>query len=222
MKFKVLALFSLIFFCSTLCIAQSKGLGSNDPEAKKILDAVSAKFKTYKSIQAKFSVKGENAAGKPMLTKSGTLYMRDKKYHVSITGQEIYSDGVTVSTYDKAANEITITKIDPGSSSITPQKLFTNFYDKDYLYKLNGDVTFNGKKMKEIELTPVDKSKPFFKVLLYVDQGSGFISGTKLFEKAGNKYVYSISGMTPNAKISEELFLLDPKKYPGAEVVDLR
>jgi len=222
MKFTAVALFSLMILCGTPGNAQTKGLGSNDPEAKKILDAVSTKFKTYKSIQAKFSVKGENAAGKPMLTKSGTLYMRDKKYHVSITGQEIFSDGVTVSTYDKAANEITITKIEQGSSSITPQKLFTNFYDKDYLYKLNGDVTFNGKKMKEIELTPVDKSKPFFKVLLYVDQASGFISGTKLFEKAGNKYVYSISGMTPNAKISEDLFLLDPKKYPGAEVVDLR
>ncbi len=217
----LLALFTSIFFLSSAG-AQTKGLGSSDPEAKKILDAVSARFKTYKSVQAKFSVKGENAAGKPMLTKSGTLYMRDKKYRVSVTGQEIYSDGSTVSTFDKAANEITITKIDPSSSTITPQKLFTNFYDKDYLYKLNGDVTFNGKKMKEIELTPVDKSKPFFKVLLYVDQASGFISGTKLFEKAGNKYVYSISGMTPNAKISKELFFLDAKKYPGVEIVDLR
>ena len=31
-----------------------KGMGNSDPEAKKVLDAVSAKFKTYKAAQAKF------------------------------------------------------------------------------------------------------------------------------------------------------------------------
>jgi outer membrane lipoprotein-sorting protein len=212
-----------VFFCLSLgSTAQQKGLGSNDPEAKKVLDAVSARFKTYKTVKAAFTVKGENAAGKSLLTKSGTIYMRDKKYRVSITGQEIYSDGSTVSTYDKAANEITITKLDQGSSTITPQKLFTNFYDKDYLYKLNGDATFGGKKMKEIELTPTDKSKPFFKVMLYVDQVSGFISGAKLFEKTGNRYTYSISSMNPNIKLDESLFVLDAGKYPGVEMVDLR
>ncbi len=35
----------------------------NDPEAKKILDAVSAKFKTFTTVQAGFSYKVENAQG---------------------------------------------------------------------------------------------------------------------------------------------------------------
>ena len=36
-----------------------KGMGNSDPEAKKVLDAVSAKFKTYKAVQAKFLLKIE-------------------------------------------------------------------------------------------------------------------------------------------------------------------
>ena len=36
----------------------------NDPEAKKILDAVSAKFKTFSTVQAGFTYKVENAEGK--------------------------------------------------------------------------------------------------------------------------------------------------------------
>ena len=36
-----------------------KGMGYSDPEAKKILDAVSAKFKTFKSVQSNFSLKIE-------------------------------------------------------------------------------------------------------------------------------------------------------------------
>ena len=152
--------FLVISFSSVL--AQSNGMGTNDPQAKKILDAVSTKFKTFKSVQAKFSLKIENAAGKNLGTKTGTVYMKATKYRVTITGQEIFCDGTNISTYDKSANEVTITKIDPSANSLTPQKVFTNFYDKDFLYKLNGETNVAGKKIQEIELTPIDKSKPFF------------------------------------------------------------
>ncbi|MEO6722981.1 MAG: outer membrane lipoprotein carrier protein LolA [Ferruginibacter sp.] len=210
----------------TACIysvnAQPKGMGKNDPEAKKILDAVSAKFKTFKAVQSTFTLKVENNAGKSMGTKSGTVYMKGSKYRVTVTGQEIFCDGVNVSTYDKAENELTITKIDPTANSLTPQKIFTNFYDKDFLYKLNDDVAIGGKPAQEIELTPIDKSKPFFKVLVYVDKKTQTITSTKVFEKAGNKYTYSVGKMNTNAAISDPQFVFDPKKYPGVEIVDLR
>ena len=191
-----------------------------DPEAKKVLDAVSAKFKTYKSVQAKFSLKIENASGKSLGTKTGTVYMKGTRYRISVTGQEIYCDGTNIWTYDKASKEVTINKIDPSANSITPQKLFTNFYDKDFLYKLNGNVTVSGKSMKEVELTPIDKTKAFHKVLIYVDKS--VISTTKVFEKTGNRYTYSMNNMTTNGNIADATFVFDAKQYPGVEVVDLR
>jgi outer membrane lipoprotein carrier protein len=197
-----------------------KGIGTSDPAAKKILDGVSSKFKTYKTVQAKFSLKVENATGKNLGTKTGTVYMKGTKYRITLTGQEIFSDGSNVWTYDKASNEVTISKIDPSANSLTPQKLFTNFYDKDFLYKLNAPATINGKSMKEIELTPIDKTKPFHKVLLYVDNNA--IYTTKIFEKNGNRYTYSTNSLTPNAPIADAMFVFDAKKYPGVEVVDLR
>jgi outer membrane lipoprotein carrier protein len=198
----------------------TKGLGTNDPQAKKLLDAVSAKFKTYKTVQAKFSLKIENNAGKSLGAKTGTLYMKGGKYRVSVTGQEIFSDGSNTWTYDKPSNEVTINKLDPTANTITPQKLFTDFYDKDFLYKLNGMTKVNGKNMNEIELTPTDKTKPFFKILLYVD--NNFIVSTKLFEKTGNRYTYTTSSLVPNGNIPDETFVFDAKKFPGADVTDLR
>lgn len=196
------------------------GMGKSDPDAKKILDAVSAKFKNYKSVQAKFLLKIENAAGKVVGNKKGTVYMKGNRYRVSIPGQEIYSDGSNTWTFDKSANEVTINKIDPAANSITPQKLFTNFYDKDFLYKLNDDVTVNGKKMQEVELTPIDKTKAFHKVLL--DISNSTINTTKVFEKTGNRYTYSISSMVTNSVIQDDTFVFDASKYPGVETVDLR
>jgi outer membrane lipoprotein-sorting protein len=218
-------LFTSVFFLmlSVLFVsAQQKGLGNNDPEAKKVLDAVSAKFKSFKGVQAKFSLKIENGSGKTLGTKTGIVYMKASKYRVTITGQEIYCDGINISTYDKSANEVSITKIDPSANSITPQKIFTNFYDKDFLYKLNQETTVAGKKIQEIELTPTDKSKPFFKVLVYVDKAAQTITSTKVFEKTGNKYTYAVTNMNTTTPINDAQFVFDAKKYPGVEVVDLR
>ncbi len=212
----------LLSFVTFAAVAQPKGMGSSDPDAKKVLDAVSAKFKTFKAIQAKFSLSIENASGKTMGNKTGTVSMKGAKYRINVTGQDIFCDGSNVYTYDKSANEVTITKIDPTVNTITPQKIFTNFYDKDFLYKLNGEVTQKGKKVQEIELTPVDKTKTFFKVLLYIDKMANVITGAKLFEKAGNRYTYTVSNLNGKAPVTDAQFTFDAKQYPGAEVVDLR
>jgi len=206
----------------TLKAQPPKGMGSSDPNAKKILDAVSTKFKNYKSVQGKFSLKVENASGKLMGNKAGSVYMKGTKYRITVTGQEIFCDGSNVWTYEKSANEVTITKLDGSSNTITPQKLFTNFYDKDFLYKLNGESKVGGKTLQEIELTPTDKSKPFHKVLVYVDKAAQQIASTKVFEKAGNRYTYALSGMNTSGAVADALFVFDAKKYPGVEVVDLR
>ena len=202
--------------------AQNASLGKSDPDAKKILDNVSAKFKSYKSVVANFTLKIENSAGKVQGTKSGVVYMKGSKYRVNISGQEIYSDGSNIWTYDKSANEVQLTKFDPSANTITPQKMFTNFYDKDFLYKLNSEVKQGNKIIQEIELTPVDKTKTFFKVLVDIDKVSKNIVSTKVFEKNGNRYVYVITNMKTNTNVPENLFVFDAKNYPKVEVIDLR
>ena len=206
-----------------ICIASvSVFAQSSDPAAKAILDGVSAKFRTYKAVQAGFTLKVEDAKGKLQGSKKGTVYMKGGKYRVAVTGQEIFCDGKSVWTYDKAANEVTITKFEPSTNSMTPQKIFTDFYDKDFLYKLNGEKTENGKVIQEIELTPTDKTRSFFKVLVYVDKKTKNISSSKVLEKSGNKYTYGISNLNGNSNIPDEQFVFDKKKYPGVEEVDLR
>ena len=220
MKKAILAVLISVFTIMISNAQAPKRMGKSDTDAKKILDQVSAKFKAYKSVQAQFVLKIENATGKSLGNKSGNVYMKGTKYRISASGQEIFSDGSNIWTYEKAANEVTINKIDPTANSITPQKLFTNFYDKDFLYKLNGVVKEGGKNLQEIELTPIDKTKPFFKVLVYVDKST--IYTTKVFEKTGNRYTYSINNMKTNGLITDDTFVFDAKKYPGVEVVDLR
>src|SRR5262245_19355634 len=214
--------FCTLFLLAGLITLKGQAQTTNDPDAKKILDGVSEKFKTFKTVKATFTYKVENAAGKALSSKAGSVSMKGTKYRVTIVEKEIFCDGTNVWTYDKAANEVTITKLDNSSNTLTPQKLFTNFYDKDFLYKLNGEKKQGAKTIQEIEMTPTDKSKPFHKVYVYVDKNAKTLSSTKVLEKSGNQYSYTVSTLTPNTAIDDKQFMFDVKKYPGVEVVDLR
>jgi chaperone LolA len=208
----------LLLLTGVVAVAQT----SSDPEAKKVLDALSAKFKTYKTVEANFTYKAENADGKEVSTKKGTVFMKGTKYKVNFVGQDIFSDGTNVWTYDKSSNEVTITKLDDASKTVTPQKLFTNFYDKDFLYKLNGEKKEGKKVLQEIEMTPNDKTKTFHKVYLLVDKATKTIYSTRVLEKGGNRYTYTVTKLKANGNVPDSKFVFNEKDHPGVEVVDLR
>lgn len=212
-------------FATTVLVASAqttKNPTQSDPEAKKVLDAVSATFKTFNSPKATFTYSVENAQGKVLSSKKGSVNMKGNKYKVTMDGLEIFSDGKTIWNYDKSAKEVTVNNVDANPNAMTPQKLFTNFYDKDFYYKSNGIKKDGGKTVEEIELTPTDKSRPYYKVYVLIDKKTNTIRSAKFLEKTGGRYSYTITNLTPNASISDAEFLFNKSKYPGVEVVDLR
>jgi outer membrane lipoprotein carrier protein len=212
--------FTLFLAASTALVASAQT--KSDPEAKKVLDAVSAKFRTYKAPQATFTYTVENAQGKALSTQKGTVTMKGNKYRVTIPGMDIFSDGRTNWNYDKNANEVTIKEVDGASGELTPQKLFTNFYDRDFLYKLNGEKKVAGKSVQEVELTPTNKNRPFHKVYLLVDKATKTLYSARILEKNGNRYSYTINSFKPTVTVTDAQFVFNKAKYPGVEVVDLR
>jgi len=150
------------------------------------------------------------------VTKKGT------KYRISFGEQEIWCDGKTIWNYDKNSNEVTVSKVDAASGAITPNKLFTDFYDKDFLYKLNGDKKEGTKTLQEIEMTPTDKSRTFHKLYVLVDKSSQTLYSTKVLETSGNKYDYTVNSLKPNVTTADSQFVFDKSKYPGVEEVNLQ
>lgn len=220
--------FQTILACFLLCLpaailAQAPPAQS-DPAARHILDQVSARFKSYTSIKASFTLTIAGPDGTVNGRKTGSVYMKGIKYRINLPpNQEIYCDGTTTWNYDKSTGEVKIDKVDPSSTTITPQKLFTDFYNKDFLYKMNEDTKIDGKSVHEIELTPFDKTKPFYKVLVYVDKAGRNIVSARVFQKDGTRFSYSINTFLANSPtVTDSLFIWDQSKHPGVEVVDLR
>lgn len=73
-----------------------------------------------------------------------------------------------------------------------------------------------------IHLAPTNKSKQYSKVELMIDKANSVVAGGKMYEKNGNVYAYTVSGYTPNAAMTDNMFVFNAKKYPKVEVVDLR
>lgn len=197
-------------------------LAQTDAKAKAILDGVTKKVNSLKSLKANFSLNLNSANGKTKQSKSGTFLMKGSKYRITIQGQEIICDNKTIWTYIKESNEVQISNYNPNEQTISPTKLITNFYDKEYKYKYVGVKKSGAKSVDAVELTPINAGKQFSKVEILVDKASSTIAGGSITEKNGNNYTYTISNFTGNAPVDDKQFTFDPKMYKGIEVVDLR
>lgn len=209
---------SLLFVAATFVSINAQ---AQDAKAKAVLDKVSAKFKSMSSLKANFALNMNDAKGKSKGTKSGVFLMKGNKYRVNMNGQQIICDGKSVWTYLPANKEVQVTSFDPNAQSISPAKLFSGSYNNEYKSVYAGEKTIAGRKVDVIDMTPVS-AKSFKKVTLYVDKVSTMITGGIMYDKSGGSYGYTISGVTPNAKVAETEFTFDAKKNPGVEVIDLR
>jgi len=209
---------SLLLIAATFVSFQSH---AQDAKAKAVLDKLSAKVKAMNAIGANFVFTMNDAKGASKGSKSGKFLMQGNKFRVNMSAQQIICDGRTLWTYLVSDKEVQVSNYDANSQSISPAKLFSGSYTKDYKYVYGGAKTIAGKAVDVIELTPVN-SKSFKKILLYVDQKSSMVTGGIMYDKTGSSYGYTISGVTPNAKVSSTDFSFDAKANPGVEVVDLR
>lgn len=215
---KLWATIAAAAFCFTVTTATAQ----SDAKAKAVLDAVSKKMNGLKSAKANFTLHLAGGKGKVNETKKGTLVMKGQKYHVILSGQEIICDGKTVWTYTKDANEVQVSNYNPNEQTISPSKLFTNFYDKEYKYAYVGEKKVKGKANDVVDLTPTNGKKQFSKVELMVDKSTSMVTGGSIWEKNGNMYQYEVSNFVPNDNVPDAEFTFNKAAHPGVEVVDLR
>jgi outer membrane lipoprotein-sorting protein len=194
-----------------------------DAKAKAILAEVSKKYRSYNIIKTDFTFTLENPQAKIKESQQGSLIAKSdaNKYKVTMTDQELYSDGKSQWTYLKENKEVQITDVDNNADGINPAKIFT-VYEKGYKYLFTGEKKVGAKTLQTIDLSPLDIKKTIFKIRLTIDKAAKQITNVVIFDKSGNKYTYAIRTFTPNVKVAETTFAFDAKKYPGVEVVDLR
>ena len=187
----------------------------NDPAAKKVLDNVSAKIKTFKGITANFSYVTKDKKNVQRGSVKGVINIKGQKYFIKQGTTEIYSNGSKSWNYNGETNEVTESDVDDDSKTLSPQNLLSNFYDKDFTYKL---VSSAG-EFDEIAMEPTDKRKNFKQVTVFVDKAKSLVTKAKVIDKSDNIIEFSLSGINTAAAIPDTKFEFDKTKHPGVEVV---
>ncbi len=225
---KKLFLFSLLTILTV-----GYAFAQKDAAAKAILNKVSANYKMYDVVKTDFIFTLENQQAGVKDTQTGTLIAKSKsnKYKVTIydaetsakpvVAQEMISDGKTQWTYLKKDNEVQVNNVDNSGEGLNPAQVFT-IYEHGYKYIYNGDTKIAGKVYQEIDLTPEDIKKSFFKVRLLIDKVKKQIYSALIFDKNGNRYTYTLRSFISNPTVPDNTFTFDPKAHKGVEVVDLR
>ena len=213
MKKLILSIFTLFFVATAY--------GQYDPKALVILDAMTKKYKAIAAFEANISQTLTNDVEKINEEFKGKITVKGDKFKLVLPEQEVINNGSTVWTYIPEAKEVNIDNYDPNSDDVNPTKIY-NIYKKGFKYLYLQDKTEGGVLCEEIDLVPEKKDAQFFKIKMFINKKEKTVQSFTLFDKGGNRYKYTVSKFTPNAKIEDSFFTFDPKNYPGVEVIDLR
>ena len=212
---KKLVLFSLALLSTLFSVAQS---------SKEVLDKLSAKAKTWSTIQADFSSNLVDKKNNKNIKQDGTIKIKGKKYSIALSDYTIYTDGVTIWTYDKKSNTCTIDNLkDVKDGAFDPSEIFT-IWEKDFKNEMkNANATIDGSACYEIALYPNNpKGKSYHTIMMYVDKGKNELSKASVKTKDGGEITYKIKNIKPNAPLQDGDFTFNKAKFPNVEMVDNR
>ena len=191
-KMKRTYLLVLILFLSVSLSAQK------DKQAREILDKPANALQQAGGIRATFGGTG-----------NGTLLLKGNRFYLNSGGIQSWFDGTTQWSYP-TPEEL---------QTINPYALLS-IYKSGYNYKYTGIKSRNGKQGFEVILTPENK-QDITSITLFVSQTyQPLYIKVEQSNKSANEII--VTSYQTNQPLDNATFKFDKKKFPNAEVIDLR
>ncbi|UFH55694.1 outer membrane lipoprotein carrier protein LolA [Spirosoma sp. KNUC1025] len=210
----------IVWMLNLALVVTLPAMAQKDKRAQQILDAMSKKYQALKSYQAAFTYASAGAGTKESY--KGDLTVKNEKFRLVLGGQEVFTDGKTMSTYIKESNEVNVQDYEGGTSSeLNPTQIYS-IYKRGFNYRFLKEQKQGGRTVEVIELTPNRPKSPISTVEISVDKADKSVRNWLIINKDGKRTSYTITKFTPNVNAPDALFVFDKSKYPGVEVVDLR
>ncbi len=145
----------LIYIIICLFFSTNNILGQENT-AKKILDSLSIKSKSYNDIYAKFNFNYYNSSQEIDESSEGEIWIKDDMYKLNM-GKDlsIINNGDVLWYFMKDVPEVQIMENDP-KDEMNPSNIFT-IYEKGYEYKYIGQKKIDNIDVYQLELFPKKK-----------------------------------------------------------------
>lgn len=202
-KMKRTYLLVLILFLSVSLSAQK------DKQAREILDKTANALQQAGGTRATFGGTG-----------NGTLLLKGNQFYLNSGGIQSWFDGKTQWSYLESSEEVNVSNPTPEElQTINPYALLS-IYKNGYNYKYAGTKSRNGKQGFEVILTPENK-QDITSITLFVSQTyQPLYIKVEQNNKSANEII--VTSYQTNQPLDNATFKFDKKKFPNAEVIDLR
>ena len=216
-----------LFYSILLTLLIGANTYSQD-DSKLILDKVASinnGYKTFK-VDFKFTPNTNEPAGQSKV-ESGRLQIKGNKYHLTLSNSDIVFDGKSIYNYLKEPNEINITKPEPSKVDngdfffSNPRDIFKG-YNKNFKSTFIKETNVNKIICFEIDLYPIDLKTKYTRLRMHIIKTTYQILDIKLFLKDGNQHLLEFTNFAGDSQLDDKEFVFDTKKYPSAEVNDMR
>ena len=189
-----------------------------DAKAKKILDDITANYKSKKNTYFKFSF-GSGVNEQVAKTEPGIYYAAGDKYKLKIMDTEQIFDGNKIYNINTDDMEVTIAKPNGSSTMFSPINYLTT-YRNDYDVTYGGKKNVNGVNADFIKLTPV-KANGLKYVYIFVNSAKKQM--VKLEQHGNNKdvAVIAIKEYKENQELDPNMFVFDKNKYKNYVITEL-
>lgn len=202
-------------------VLANTGWAQRDTKALEILDAMSEKYQNINAFKAKLVYKLENPTERLNETFRGEITVMGDMYRLKIGEQEIINNGTTIWTYLEEVNEVNVDNYYPEDDPMAPGKIYT-IYREGYKYTFVEEDKQKGQVVEIIDLEPNNKDEPFFKIRLTIAKEDKTLLDYTVFDKNGNRYLWTVSDFDPTLKLTASHFEFDPSQYKDVEIIDLR
>ncbi len=212
---KIIFIVSILF--SVAAFAQK------DAKAKNILDLATQKYTEAGGIDAYFSMNIKDTKAKVTHSFDGKIQMKGNKFYFSTPENAVWFDGDTQWAYLKNNEEVNVTK--PGEEEtqmMNPAAIF-ELYKKGCKYKYNGEKKdIKSRLVYEVELSPENKKGEIQKLQIQFNKTDYMPVMFQIFYKNNLQNVIYINTYKTKQILPDNTFVFDKKKYPDAEIIDLR
>jgi len=187
---------------------------AQDIKAKKLLDEVTAKAKTYNNIVLDFKVAVQNLKKEINQESKGNVTIAGEKYVLNMMGTTKIFDGKKIYAIIPEDEEVTISSPSGQDAEFTPAKMLT-FFNSGFKYSWDIAQNTKGRTIQYIKLSPTNSKDHRKEVLIGIDNQTKNIYTIIEVAKDGTKTTIVINSFKTNQPISKNEFTFDSTKYPN-------
>jgi outer membrane lipoprotein-sorting protein len=205
----------LLFFLFFTFIA----FGQDDKEAIRILDKFSAAALGAPSVSMRFLLITTDQMEKTSDTLNGSVVLCKDKYKLDLPDNTTWFNGETSWSYLPAEKEVTIAKADRKDNSFQnrPSAIFS-MYKNGYKSKLIEDNSLS----YIIDLYPEEIKTDLLRIRLIINKPGMDLKSLEYKKKDGQITTLHVQEYNLKLKPQSDLFIFQPERFKGVEVIDMR